>query len=567
MTDDKNHYELSRLIMELIDGSIDNERLKILEEHLANSDEALNYYRDYMKNVAVLKQRIYLLSQNDTECLSPDLWAELAHYEKTAPAVQISPDRSSQQPADEVYHPAKENRQISRFQIFTLVMSASAMILLLLFVNLAPNAAGPVIGKLSRTVDAHWQDASGQIVEGCDLYAGPMSLVRGYAEVILEDGVVVNIQAPCQFTLESSHQIYLQQGKIVALNETQSEDSFLIRTPSASVVDYGTEFGVEVDQSGMTETYVYQGKVQLRDSSNPIKFMKSISLSAGQGAEADTESNLKNTQVDPKTFVRHDEFQTRYLAQSDNGYYRWKASVYRLHRDPCLVAHYFYEKTESNPDKLVNSAFPDAETMQGTFGDDEKGKPTWVQGRWPQKDAVSFERAKHQAIFIPSQKAMCFTKPLTISVWFCFPDSGKWGGHLISSRDNTYINYQFSLFDKNYDYNYQQNRFEFRQYDGVESKVGYYSDTFVPEPGKWYHAAVVYDQTELKFYVNGKLFQRTDYSGILEPVDAEIIIGAIKKGNYVLEKGDFEGVIDELMLFSRGLNEYEIRKIYEDGKP
>jgi hypothetical protein len=45
-------------------------------------------------------------------------------------------------------------------------------------------------------------------------------------------------------------------------------------------------------------------------------------------------------------------------------------------------------------------------------------------------------------------------------------------------------------------------------------------------------------------------------------------MGAMKiEGRYVLAKGDFDGIVDELMIFSRCLNETEIQTIYETGKP
>ena len=39
---------------------------------------------------------------------------------------------------------------------------------------------------------------------------------------------------------------------------------FSVRTPTAVVTDLGTEFGVEVDKSGATRSYVFRGKVELR---------------------------------------------------------------------------------------------------------------------------------------------------------------------------------------------------------------------------------------------------------------------------------------------------------------
>ena len=37
---------------------------------------------------------------------------------------------------------------------------------------------------------------------------------------------------------------------------------FTVRTPTARVADLGTEFGVEVDPSGVSTAHVYEGKVE-----------------------------------------------------------------------------------------------------------------------------------------------------------------------------------------------------------------------------------------------------------------------------------------------------------------
>ena len=43
--------------------------------------------------------------------------------------------------------------------------------------------------------------------------------------------------------------------------------SFVIRTPTATVTDLGTEFGVEVNKEGATDTHVFIGEVQIATGS------------------------------------------------------------------------------------------------------------------------------------------------------------------------------------------------------------------------------------------------------------------------------------------------------------
>ena len=67
--------------------------------------------------------------------------------------------------------------------------------------------------------------------------------------------------------------------------------------------------------------------------------------------------------------------------------------------------------------------------------------------------------------------------------------------------------------------------------------------------------------------MNGELFEETSYKGMADPLSADIVIGAMKKGDYILGQGDFNGIVDELMIFSRALSEQELRAVYLAGKP
>ena len=95
-----------------------------------------------------------------------------------------------------------------------------------------------------------------------------------------------------------------------------------------------------------------------------------------------------------------------------------------------------------------------------------------------------------------------------------------------------------------------------------------HSKRFDPQSGQWYHLAVTHDNKEAAFYVNGRLFERKAYKIRPEPVAAEVVIGAMKiQGQYELPAGDFDGIVDELMIFDRCLSDDEIQRIYEAGRP
>ena len=70
----------------------------------------------------------------------------------------------------------------------------------------------------------------------------------------------------------------------------------------------------------------------------------------------------------------------------------------------------------------------------------------------------------------------------------------------------------------------------------------------------WTHLAVTFDGTSLRLYVNGNLEQTTAVSGAMSGSDGPLRIG----GNAVWDEW-FDGLIDELRIYSRALSPTEIQ--------
>jgi hypothetical protein len=77
-----------------------------------------------------------------------------------------------------------------------------------------------------------------------------------------------------------------------------------VRTPTGTVVDYGTEFGVLVNDLGETEALVYKGKVGLRSGSDPIRSVTSLMLTEGQAGAVDSAGSVVSRAFRPGQVVR-----------------------------------------------------------------------------------------------------------------------------------------------------------------------------------------------------------------------------------------------------------------------
>ncbi len=95
------------------------------------------------------------------------------------------------------------------------------------------------------------------------LYAGKrVRLGRGIIELELGNDARVVIEAPAAFDLRSPDHIYLNRGRCFA-EMKKGTSGLVIETPTGRVLDLGTTFGVEVDDSKGMEVHVFDGKVEL----------------------------------------------------------------------------------------------------------------------------------------------------------------------------------------------------------------------------------------------------------------------------------------------------------------
>ena len=118
--------------------------------------------------------------------------------------------------------------------------------------------------------------------------ADKFALASGLMEITYDSGAKVILQGPVTYEVESAAGGFLSLGKLTArvkVEENRVDEKpdnretasysplftihiryplFTISTPTATVTDLGTEFGVEVAKSGNTTSHVFRGVVQYR---------------------------------------------------------------------------------------------------------------------------------------------------------------------------------------------------------------------------------------------------------------------------------------------------------------
>lgn len=556
---------LETLFVRYFEGQLQKEEIDYLNATLLNDSKAQDFYFDYLKTFLALKQsRLFSLDKGRDCSDYQQILEEMGQYEKNAAVVEIEKPKLPPERVERM-QPPKAVSRVSRLALYTTICSSAALIFLVLLARFAPPRQETPLAYLERSINAQWENVSGKISQGNWLGAGPMKLVSGYVELTMRDGASVFMQAPVEFTLESSHQIFLQNGRLTASLNNQTAGTFVVRSPYGSVVDYGTEFGVHVGSSGATETYVFKGKVQLRDSSDPLRFNDSMFIHEGEGAAAELSGGILEispAKVDAHQFVRSEEMILRDQAAQGSSYHRWQAYRYTVGRDPALVAYYRCEQDGADPDKFVNSAPATGEALSVGLGSPDRGdsKPSWTEGRWPQTTALRFDRTLKQIIHVPDHPRLRMAGPITMAAWIKLPgDQESQGGLILSHRTLNEINYQLVLGKRP---SLDKMVLAFGRY-GTHLDPKVHSGFVDLQPETWHHLAVTHDNSTVQYYIDGKVMATSPHVFRQDPVAADLYIGFTP----VAESAGFNGVLGELMLFDRAMSEQEILGMYSQTKP
>jgi hypothetical protein len=164
------------------------------------------------------------------------------------------------------------------------------------------------VGQITGMFDCQWANSSAVPMNNAYVPLGHRyALASGLMEISYDTGAKVILQGPCVYEVASRTGGYLALGRVTARVETKAEGGrrktgaragdnpsplspllsslFSVRTPTAIITDLGTEFGVEVDQSGASQAHVFRGKVEIRAVDGNTK---EVSLGANESARVNS---------------------------------------------------------------------------------------------------------------------------------------------------------------------------------------------------------------------------------------------------------------------------------------
>lgn len=184
------------------------------------------------------------------------------------------------------------------------------------FMGNEPSSEVPVATVLF-TDQCEWQQPE-NVIEGERLEPQRLVLRKGMAIVRFDGGAEMVIQGNTELELLSATKAGLLRGDVVVRAENDAA-GFVLDTPSASLLDLGTEFAVKVDPSQATELHVTEGEVAYAQHgvTTVLPAGKSVRLDASQQAKMIENSAPRfgqlirqaNPQDQPKSIMAYHGFQ------------------------------------------------------------------------------------------------------------------------------------------------------------------------------------------------------------------------------------------------------------------
>jgi hypothetical protein len=313
MNDEKDIIELYEFILKSLEGTISRQEFSRLKKRLAEEPGAAKHYVDFMTTYAAMYQPggacAFVLSPdaNGEARFDDMLWHALAETEKVAVGVDVEKPGAEEHSTPESEFGQRRGiiqrrRKVSRLSLYAAIISTATLVVMMAYVIVNPRVT-PAVAAVTDVMDAKWAEGYQIPPDDTELHPGRMSLIKGFAEITFDGGARVVVQGPAEVELETISQMFLHKGKLWSY-VPESALGFTVRTPGATIVDYGTEFGVAVRDDGATQAYVFAGRVDLRTGSNPRVFEKAQRLTAGEGGAVDKAGNLSTQKIPAIGFAR-----------------------------------------------------------------------------------------------------------------------------------------------------------------------------------------------------------------------------------------------------------------------
>jgi ferric-dicitrate binding protein FerR (iron transport regulator) len=397
------------------------------------------------------------------------------------------------------------------------------------------------VAVLARGVNVAWEGTAH--APGSPLTPGWLRLKSGLAQIEFYQGARVTLEGPAALQLISSSEAYCTSGKLSAHVPPQAK-GFRIQTPRGTIVDLGTDFGLDLNDAA-SPVHVFKGEIELHADGSPMK-----SLKEGQAmALADMARSMV---ADQTAFVSLSDVDERTAESQRLAFESWLTRSSAWNSDAALLMRFDFQDSRDTR-SLRNHALNAPQVPAGSIvGCD------WTDGRWPGKRALEFRNVSDRVrLNLPGEHTA-----LTFSTWVRINGLDRSYNSLFMTEGYAHGAAHWQITHEG------KLRLGIAGRDGKPSRDHDSPAIFTPERfGQWLHLATTIDPVakEVRHYMNGNLIARVSRENNF-PVQLTVAeLGNWNDGARTdrVAIRHFSGVMDEFLLFNRALNAAEIRRLAE----
>jgi hypothetical protein len=163
----------------------------------------------------------------------------------------------------------------------------------------------PPVARVTGLSGCEWPAGETGLKFGDTLAPGQrLRLTKGVLQLTYDAGTRVMLEGPVDMVMTTAIEAKLSSGKIAAAVPRFAR-GYTILTPTAEVVDLGTEFGVAVDKVGDSEIHVFDGDVVTRPIGEKGLEMHLVHTRQDEAVKFEVDADKpERIRADSKKFVR-----------------------------------------------------------------------------------------------------------------------------------------------------------------------------------------------------------------------------------------------------------------------
>ncbi|MBI1374997.1 MAG: hypothetical protein GC159_19950 [Phycisphaera sp.] len=256
--------ELYELLAALGDGALTGDQAARLTELLRDDAEAREAYYDHLALEAHLRWELRGKGAQPIALAPRDAEIEGEHAGAAPRTFSIDRARGGRE------------RGLFRYAAAAVFLLAAGIAVVMLSPGLRPgsdtiaNREGTrsttqTVATLTEARGAEWAPGSDHDMfnPGASIEAGRLQLRAGSAEFVMQSAAMVTLLGPADVEMLGPNRCRLTRGRVVA-HVPASAHGFTVETPTHTIVDLGTVFGVNVDADHQTRVDVFEGRVDVR---------------------------------------------------------------------------------------------------------------------------------------------------------------------------------------------------------------------------------------------------------------------------------------------------------------